>query len=325
MRTVLASKARPTVPWRARRAGEDYGVSAEPNWRGVDWRAHLHQVEIDGARVNYVDIGEGDAEPVVVVHGLSGQWQNWLENIPNIAQSRRVLALDLPGHGASEMPREQISIPGYGHCVESFCDRLELGPVAMVGNSMGGFVASEVAIQQPERVERLTLVSAAGISTTNVFRMPTRTVGRMASALLTYTAARQKRLAMRPGTRHMALAMVARYPGRLKADLAWEGFMTGAGKSGFEDAFRASLEYDFRHRLTEIGCPTLIVWGENDSVITVNDAHKFHELIPDSRKLVMKETGHVPMAERPTAFNEALRDFLSEAGEASEQEKREAA
>src|SRR6185312_14266858 len=110
---------------------------------------------------NYVDLGSGDREPVVLVHGLAGQWQNWLENIPRIAQERRVVALDLPGFGLTPEPRDGITIPGYGSFVQAFCDALGLGEVAMVGNSMGGYIAAEVAIQFPSRVSRLVLVSAA--------------------------------------------------------------------------------------------------------------------------------------------------------------------
>ena len=87
---------------RPRRPGapdDGYGETAEPDWRAIDWPAHLHQVEIDGTPVNYVDIGSGEREPIVFVHGLGGQWQNWLENIPRAAQERRVIALDLPGFG----------------------------------------------------------------------------------------------------------------------------------------------------------------------------------------------------------------------------------
>jgi pimeloyl-ACP methyl ester carboxylesterase len=185
---------------------------------------------------------------------------------------------------------------------------------------MGGFVAAETAIQFPERVERLVLVSAAGISSTNVYKAPARLAGRVATALTAYTAARHERLARRPGGRHVALGFVARYPSRLKADLAYEGFIKGAGKPGFEHGFRAAIEYDFRERLPEIRCPTLIVWGENDSIIPVRDAQEFERLIPDSRKVVMRETGHVPMAERPEAFNEVLIEFLAETAPAEARE-----
>ncbi|HEV2075729.1 MAG TPA: alpha/beta fold hydrolase, partial [Thermoleophilaceae bacterium] len=309
---LIGSTARPSTPWAARRADGGYGVTADPDWRGVDWQALLRGAEIGGRRVSYVDVGPKDAPAVVLVHGLGGQWQNWLENIPRLARRRRVIALDLPGFGCSEMPAGRISISSYAGCVEALLDRLELGSVAVVGNSMGGFIASEVAIQFPRRVERLVLVSAAGITGPNVLGAPARTVGRLAAITAAYTAARHRAMAKRPITRHLALALVARHPGRLKADLAYEGLMRGVGRPAFDDALRACLDYDFRDRLGEISCPTLIVWGENDSILPVRDAREFERLIPRSRSVVMRDTGHIPQVERPGAFNELLEEFLDE-------------
>jgi pimeloyl-ACP methyl ester carboxylesterase len=85
-------------------------------------------------------------------------------------------------------------------------------------------------------------------------------------------------------------------------------------------ALQAVLDYDFRDRLPEIACPTLIVWGEQDAVIPVRDAQVFERLISDSRKVVMRDTGHVAMAERPEAFNGLLVDFLAETGSAESHE-----
>jgi pimeloyl-ACP methyl ester carboxylesterase len=177
-----------------------------------------------------------------------------------------------------------------------------------------------VAIQFPQRVSRLVLVSAAGITSADAFHAPILTFGRVASALATNTAARHRQTASRPLGRHVALALVARHPRLLKADLAYEGFFKGTGKSGFDAALRACLDYDFRDRLGDVKVPTLIVWGEKDSIIPVRDADEFERLIDDSRKVVMKDTGHIPMAERPGAFNDVLVEFLAESGAAEEKE-----
>jgi pimeloyl-ACP methyl ester carboxylesterase len=204
--------------------------------------------------------------------------------------------------------------------VDAFCEQLGLGKVDVVGNSMGGFVAAEVAIQFPQRVSRLVLVSAAGITSAEALQAPITTFARVATALATNSAARHRQLAARPITRHASLALVARHPRLLKADLAYEGFFKGTGKPGFDDALRASLDYDFRDRLPDVKVPTLIVWGEKDSIIPVRDANEFERLIPDSRKVVMKDTGHIPMAERPRAFNDVLTEFLAETGSAERKE-----
>lgn len=319
-RRMLRPGAAPTAPWRSGDADEGYGATASPDWRETDWSRELKRVDVNGTPINYVDVGSGDEEPVVLVHGLGGQWQNWLENIPRLALDRRVIALDLPGFGLTPEPDGEVSIPGYGRCVTALCDKLGLGEVSLVGNSMGGYIAAEVAIQFPERVSRLVLVSAAGISSAETLQAPIMTFGRVATAIATNSAARHRRLASRPITRHIALALVARYPGRLKADLAYEGFFKGAGKGGFDDALRASLDYDFRHRLPEVKVPTLIVWGEKDAIIPVRDADEYERLIDDSRKVVMRETGHIPMAERPDTFNDVVVGFLGETGAAEDNE-----
>jgi pimeloyl-ACP methyl ester carboxylesterase len=314
MGKILPSTAAPSLPWHARRADSDYGVSDDPDWREVDWGSHLHRVRVGDEEINYVDIGEGDDTPVVFVHGLGGQWQNFIENIPRLAP-------DLPGFGGSAMPADgEISIQGYGRVVQRFCKELGLEKVVLVGNSMGGFIAAEVTIQDRDRVERLVLISAAGITSSNVYEAPTALIGRVAQSITAATAAGHERMARRPRSRHMALALVARHPSRLKADAAWEGLMKGADRPGFRAALMASVQYDYRDRLAEIRCPTLIVWGENDSVITVDDAHEYERLISDSRKTVMEDTGHVPMFERPRAVNDVLLEFFAETGLAEERE-----
>ena len=313
------STARPASIRAARLADEGYGATAQPDWRETDWREHLHELEVAGRRVNYVDMGSGDEPPVVFVHGLGGAWQNWLENIPHVAQERRALALDLPGFGRSEMPRHEISISGYGRCVHSFCEQLGLEQVVLVGNSMGGFVAAEAAIQFPQLVERLTLVSAAGVSIANLMRRPAVTWGRVAAALGSYGAANSHAAVTRPVIRHLSLGFVMRHPTRLRTDLCWEQ-VHASGTPGFRDALEALLDYDFRDHLGEISCPTLIVWGKEDMMVPVKDADEFERLIPNSRKVLMDDTGHVPMLERPVKFNDCLMEFLAESHEAPRSE-----
>jgi pimeloyl-ACP methyl ester carboxylesterase len=319
---MIRPGAAPSAPWHYRDARDDYGQSATPNWRETDWLSELKQIEVDGIPFNYVDLGSGDRDPVLLVHGLGGQWQNWLENIPRLAQDRRVVAMDIPGFGLTPEPEddEDITITRYGRWVNELADRLELGKVDLVGNSMGGYIAAEVAIQFPERVSRLVLVSAAGISSAETLAAPILTFGRVATAIASNTAARYRQLASRPITRHVSLALVARHPRLLKADLAYEGFFKGAGKPGFDDALRACLDYDFRDRLADVKVPTLIVWGARDSIIPIRDADEFERLIDDSRKVVMEDCGHISMAERPQAFNDVLVDFLDEEGRAEEKE-----
>ncbi|TMK26533.1 MAG: alpha/beta fold hydrolase [Actinobacteria bacterium] len=139
------------------------GPASLSAWTDVDWRSHQRWVSVDGQPVNTIELGEGP--PVVFVHGLSGSWQNWLAQLPALSREHRVVALDLPGFGYSPMPREEISIAGYARMLDGLLDQLEIAAAAVVGNSMGGFIGAELAIAFPQRVERLVLVSAAGLST----------------------------------------------------------------------------------------------------------------------------------------------------------------
>src|SRR6478672_5704874 len=139
--------------------GHDYGRQGRAPWLDVDWQAAQHRTEIDGREVNYCELGEGPA--IVFIHGLGASWQSWLENMPELARDHRVVAMDLPGFGYSEMPREDISIEYYASWTCRMMDRLGIDSAAVVGNSMGGFVGADLAIRYPQRVQRLVVVSAA--------------------------------------------------------------------------------------------------------------------------------------------------------------------
>jgi pimeloyl-ACP methyl ester carboxylesterase len=288
-------------------------------WLDVDWREHQRWRVLDGQTVNTIELGaeNGDgAQTLVFVHGLSGCWANWLEQLPELADDHRVVALDLPGFGASPMPDGEISISRYARLLDGLLGQLEIDAAAVVGNSMGGFVAAELAIAFPQRVERLVLVSAAGISThahpgaTRV-APAMRRLERIIAMSAGWAASRSETVARRARLREAALYVVMRHPGRLPAALAAEQ-IRGAGKPGFMQALEATIGYAVRERLPEIACPTLIVWGDGDRLIPVRDADVFAELIPDSRKAIFEDTGHMAMLEQPAAFNALLRDFLHE-------------
>jgi pimeloyl-ACP methyl ester carboxylesterase len=283
-------------------------------WLALDWRRWQRWETVDGHAVNTIELGEGPA--LVFVHGLSGSWPNWLEQLPVFATRHRVLALDLPGFGHSPMPAGEISIGGYARILERLLQRRGIDAATVVGNSMGGFIAAELAIAYPQRVERLVLVSAAGLSTYNEPRVTRATplltrLERVLTATAAWTAAKSELVARRPRLRELALGVVVRHPRALGAALACEQ-VRGAGKPGFLPALKAVLEYDLRERLPEIACPTLIVWGDSDRLINVRDADAFAELIPGARKVVFEDTGHMAMLERPQAFNELLSEFLGE-------------
>jgi pimeloyl-ACP methyl ester carboxylesterase len=290
-----------------------YGPVGRSRWLDLDWRGHQRWLLVDGQPVNTIELGEGP--PLVFVHGLSGCWQNWLEQLPVFADGHRVIAVDLPGFGQSPMPREEITISGYARLLDVLLGELGIDAAAVVGNSMGGFIGAELAVAFPQRVERLVLISAAGISTYSEPRTTRafpalRRMERILEGSGAWVASRSDGVARRPRLRELTLNVVVRHPTRIPAPLAAEQ-LRGAGKLGFLQGLQAVIGYDLRERFPEIACPTLIVWGDSDRLISVRDADAFARLIPDSQKVIFEDTGHMAMLERPAAFNALLRDFLS--------------
>jgi pimeloyl-ACP methyl ester carboxylesterase len=283
-------------------------------WQDVDWREHQRWAVVDGKAVNYVELGSGP--PILFVHGLGGSWQNWLENLLEFARDHRVVAVDLPGFGASEMPGEKISISGYGVFVDRFMERIGMEAATIVGNSMGGFIGAECAIKFPHRVERLVLVAAAGISVESYPRheplLKAMYVGESVAQWLTArVVGRSRELAGRPRGRQAIMWFVTPRAADLAPELVIEQ-AKGAGKPGFLPALDALTDYPIRDRLDDIKAPTLCVWGEKDLLVPLKDAKVFDDLIPDSRLVVYEDTGHVPMLERPKRFNADVRGFIAE-------------
>jgi len=288
-----------------------YGPSGRSAWLDIDWREHQRWVMVEDRPINVIELGEGP--PLVFIHGLAGSWENWLEQLPAFAAERRVIAMDLPGFGESPMPRDTISISGYARIVDQLLGELGVDNGAIVGNSMGGFISAELAISHPERVERLVLVSAAGITSEHertAHLIPALRVANRGLLMATaWFAAKSDAVARRPRLRYVTLAVVTAHPNDLSAPLAAE-LLRGSGKPGFVDAFYTLTHYSIRDRLPKIAAPTLIVWGARDRLVPLRDADVFEQLIPNARKVVYPDTGHVAMLERPERFNADLQAFL---------------
>jgi len=308
----MAAATAQTIPGSS--PADAYGPDGRSEWMEVDWQRYLHWAHVKGRPVNYVDIGEGPA--LVFIHGLSGSWQNWLENIPHFARTHRVIAVDLPGFGCSPMPAEKITINGYAGIVDELLDGLGIERAVVVGNSMGGFIGAELAIEYSTRVEKLVLVSAAGLSTHDMHNdravSGLRVVGGVLGMGAAWFATKSDRLSRRPRLRKALMLVVAAHPDQLPPPLVAEQ-IAGSGKPGFIDAVEALGTYPIEDRLHKIETPTLIVWGAQDRLVPLRDAKRFEEAIgPNSRKIVYEDTGHVAMLERPARFNADVDAFLAE-------------
>jgi pimeloyl-ACP methyl ester carboxylesterase len=294
---------------------ESYGPVGRSAWLDVDWRKHQRWVTVAGTPINVIEIGpEGPSRGTMVfIHGLSGSWQNWLENLPHFARTHRCVALDLPGFGASPMPLEKISITGYAATVDELLRTLGVERATILGNSMGGFVGAELAIRFATTVQELVLISAAGLSIeSRRYESILKLLDRAASLLALWggsVATRSDSLSRRPRTRRALLRLVAAHPERLPAPLVAEQ-MRGTGRPGLVPSLDALTSYPLRDRLAQINAPTLVVWGTEDRLVPVRDADEFGRLIEGSRVVIYEDTGHMAMLERPDAFNALVDGFL---------------
>lgn len=289
----------------------DYGnPDSTPEWLQIDWRQHLHRVDLPGAQqVNYAEIGEG--EPILFIHGIAGCWRNFLENLPYFGRSYRAIALDLPGFGDSPMPSWEISMANYGRLIHDFCERLGIEQVAaLAGNSMGGFIATEAVIEEPERFDRLVLISAAGISFAEWQGTPIEAASRIFKAAIPFLSGDRRSYWTRPRGRKLAFGRIFRNPNRLRPELLAEQVRPGLQAPGFSDALSSIWGYDTRERLTEIEIPTLVTWGLNDQVVPVEAALGYNRLIPRSRLELFERTGHLPQLERPGRWNPLVEEFI---------------
>lgn len=285
-----------------------YGVVGHAGWLAINWRDYVHTASIDGRDVNYLQFGDRAQPTAVLIHGLAGCWQNWLANIVELSRTFHVVALDLPGFGHSDLPGDGISIPGYAQTVTRLMDHLGVGKAHLLGHSMGGMVATELAIQRPERVDRMVLVSPAGWSTSDTPGRVSKfaAIGELISARI---GANREFIVRRPALRKRVLRGVVAFPEKLSPEMAYE-LIGATGKRGFAQALVAILGYDFRDKLPAVQTPTLVIWGRWDGVIRWHDAYKFADALPNGVAMVLSETAHSAMVEHPDWFDRTAIDFL---------------
>jgi pimeloyl-ACP methyl ester carboxylesterase len=235
-----------------------------------------HVARVGSASVGYTVAGAGP--PLVLVHGLAGSGRWWRHNVPALARSHRVHTVDLIGFGASRGGR--FALAEAPAILGAWVRQLGLGPAALVGHSMGGLVAADLAASEPELVSRLALVNAAALP---VGRRYARHVWGLVGAL------RRTRLSLLP----VLLADSLRAGPRTMLGAIWQ-----------------LLRADITPRLGAITAPTLIIWGEHDRLLPPDLGRQLQGRIPGARLVVIPGAGHNPMWERPAAFNAALLAFL---------------
>lgn len=274
-------------------------------------------------RVHHTYGGRGS--PVLFIHGLgSSGYIEWRFNLEAMASRHKVLAPDLPGFGRSEKPRARYGIPYFTRFIERYVEWRGLRSVAVVGTSMGGRIALELALSRPRLVNRLVLVNSLGLGRPRMrVSYGLATIPRVGEAMM-----RMARNALTWAPPDMIRRVAARYTGassdlgRTMDDSYLANLRELYAADGYHDSYLATVrslvtlrslfagDYDVSTRLAELDLPVQLIWGADDPLFPLAHATQAHGLIKRSRLAVIEKAGHTPQAERPEEFNRVLHRFL---------------
>jgi pyruvate dehydrogenase E2 component (dihydrolipoyllysine-residue acetyltransferase) len=255
-------------------------------------------VEVAAGSLRFLRQGE-QGEAIVLLHGFGGDLGNWLFTTPALAEKHTVYALDLPGHGGSTKQVGSGDLDALVTTVEQFLDSQEVGRVHLVGHSMGGLVASALALRSPQRVASLTLVGSAGLGE------------EINDSYLDGFISAQGRRELKP-----ALELLFADPSLLTRRLV-DDVLKYKRIDGVSDALRTLSAQLFpgghQHevlaaRLAALDLPMLVVWGAQDRIIPAEHARN----APAGAQVhVFESIGHSPHMEAAGEFNRLLERFLA--------------
>lgn len=263
-------------------------------------------IELEGMRVHYRDQGAGP--PIVLLHGTSSSlhtWEGWTEKL---ATHRRVVRLDMPGFGLTgPAPDRDYSAVRLARVVTELMDKLGIPRADLAGNSLGGRVALTLTLDHPERVRRLVLVDAAGLSgqaPPKIFKLArTPVIGQLLRFVTPRALVKKNVLEVYGDPTRVSDELVDRY-----FDLS----VAEGNRRALLDRMNGARDPDLDDRLPQLHAPTLILWGERDRWIPLEFAHRLHSAIAGSKLVTHPDAGHVPMEEVATATAEEADKFLGD-------------
>jgi pimeloyl-ACP methyl ester carboxylesterase len=285
---------------------------------------HSGFLHMGSLRVHHTHGGRGS--PVLFIHGLgSSGYIEWRFNLESAAETHRVYAPDLPGFGRSEKPRARYGIPYFTRFVERYMEGRGLRSAAIVGASLGGRIALELALEHPRLVRKLVLVNTLGLGRPNVHASyGLMTIPRLGEAVMSVA---------RDALHWAPSQMIRRVAGRLSGaghdlertmdDAYLDNLRELYSAEGYHDAYLATVrslvtpkamfggQHDVTTRLCELEMPVQLIWGANDPLFPLAHATRAHALIEHSKLAVIEGAGHTPQAERPEEFNRVLKRFLN--------------
>lgn len=262
-------------------------------------------ITVDGTLLRYIDEGRGP--PIVFLHGLGASMYAWRKNLaPVAAAGYRVIAFDNRGFGFSDKPATGYGNASYARLTVALLDALHLPDAVLIGHSMGGAIAAEVAIAHPERVRGLVLIGSAGLGAREP---PLFRVGRWPLVGPLLFAFRGRGL-----TERLLKATYA--DPRKVSDADVDQYYAPVAEPEYGRSLRAVLR-EFRFdglagRLDHIAAPTLVLWGEADRLIPITLGRALAAGIPRAAFLSVPSAGHAVQEEAPDEVNRLLIRFLKD-------------
>ena len=265
--------------------------------------------ETKGCRLRYFIGGPVKGAPLVLLHGLGGCAANWVDVAPLLAERRRVLIPEVPGHGLSTPLPAVPNLAVFGDRIGLVAERENALPAAFIGHSLGAAVALRLALRRPDEVNSLVLAAAAGISSTSRrARYGLRILGIIGPRRL--VAPWADSVAGSPFLRYAVFGHWGAADPLILSPEAVDGFLEGTRlTSDSVSAARAVVADDVRPELGDLRCPTLVLWGARDNQLPFVDAFEFARRL-DAPLRVIADCGHLLIGERPDLCAEAIENFL---------------
>ncbi len=269
---------------------------------------HSKFIEIDGMQVHYRD--EGNGTPIVLIHGTASSLHTWDDWTKELSKNHRVLRMDLPAFGLTGANANgDYSIENYTRFLHQFLSKVKVDNFYLVGNSLGGNIAWEYAAKYPKKIKKLVLVSASGLPTNKpqpwIFKMAkTPIVNSLFLYLTPKMVIKDNMKQVYEDDSKITDELITRYHEMALRAGNRQAFIDRA-KTDFKLAKTANLE-----KLKSIQTKTLLLWGENDLWIPLDNGKRMDSLLPNSKLVILKNSGHVPMEENPTESLAILKEFL---------------
>lgn len=258
----------------------------------------MPDVGVNGITLHYLDEGRG--APILLLHGLGSCGEDWVLQTQYFSGEFRVVAPDLRGHGQSTKPAGAYSIALLASDVACLLDALSIDSAHVVGLSLGGLVAQQLAIDFPRRVLSLALINTFARLLSGNVRELARVLRRGFVSLV---------LPMRTNAQLIARGLFPQPHQAEMRRLAVQRIMTN-DRAAYRAAIIAIRDFDSRRSLHRVTCPTLVVTGESDSTVPRARQRELAGGIRDARWEIIRDSGHATPIDQPAAFNALLRAFL---------------